>query len=308
MRSSASWRDRLAFVLGGLLIALSSVEVALRVQDPATAWRDELVPQQVSELDLHRLSEDEELLYELIPDLDLERQGPFGSYSLRTNSLGFRGPEPAPAGRRILVLGGSNTFGPGVGEDQTWPAVMQRGLPGTEVLNLGVSGYMTRQKAAMARRHMGLQPDLVLLQVYNTGRRFLLNGTTAQAFSRWPALWSEYFQGTGGALWSLASWRTAVIGWNRAHQQEVAEALYEGTVQADLEAVRGLKAELDAAGIPLVLVLPTAGGSLQGMDLPTIDLSAMDPPDTEIHPDAAGHEWAGRRVADALESLFPSAP
>ena len=270
MRSSASWRDRLALALGGLLIALGALEVGVRVWDPVPARRDALVPQQVSEVDIHRLSLDQGLLYELIPDMDLVRQGPFGPYSLRTNSLGFRGEEPVGRGRRILVLGGSNTFGPGVGEEQTWPAVMQRALPGDEVLNLGVSGYMTRQKVAMAERHLGLQPDVVLLQVYNTGRRFVLSGTTDQAFARWPGLWSEFLVGTGGPLWGLASWRAAVVGWNRKNQASIAQALYESTVEADRRAVLGLQARLDGLGVPLVLVLPAAGGSLQGVDLPTI--------------------------------------
>ncbi len=299
MPSWVDGRRRLALALAGLVSGLCVLEMGLRLGDPVPAWRQELVPQQVSELDIHRLSGDDELLYELIPNLELERQGPFGPYRLSTNARGFRGAElrSSPT-RRIMVLGASNTFGPGVGDDQTWPALAQHALgEDYEVLNLGVSGYMTRQKVAWGRLHLDLKPDLIVLQVYNTGRRFLLHGTTEEAFSRWPGLWSEFFLGTGGALWNLASWRTAVLGWNRANQQEVAEALYPATVEADRAAVQSLISEL---GVPLVMVIPAAGGGLDGVGLPTIDLSAMNPPDREIHPDVEGHRWAAERVAAGL--------
>jgi len=278
---------------------LCLLEGGLRLHDPVPAWRQELVPQQVSELDIHRLSDDEALLYELIPDLDLERQGPYGPYRLSTNARGFRGAElRASPGKRIMVLGASNAFGPGVDDDQTWPALAEQALgEGYEVLNLGVSGYMTRQKVAQGRRHLDLQPDLVVLQVYNTGRRFVLHGTTDQAFSRWPELWPEFFLGTGGVLWGLETWRTAVVGWNRANQQEVAEALYPATVEADRAAVQSL---IEALDVPLVMVVPAAGGGLHGVGLPAIDLSEMNPPNTEIHPAVDGHRWAAERVAAGL--------
>ena len=278
----------------GVGLALAALEIGLQVADPAATWRDELVPQQVSELDIHRLSEDEDLLYELVPSLDMERLGPHGAYSLRTNERGFRGDRPEPGG--IMVLGGSNSFGPGVGEDETWPAVMAEAL-GEPVYNLGVSGYMTRQKVAFARKNLDLRPRLVLLQIFNTGRRFLLHGTVDEAFDRWPSLYSEYFAGPG--LWGIATLRTVAMGWNRANQAKVAEARFEETVRDDAQAVNDLVAELD---VPVVLVIPAAGGDLPGVDLPSIDLSGMEPPTTEIHPEASGHRWAGERVAEALRS------
>ena len=299
MPSSSDSRNRLAFLLAGLVLGVSVAEVALRSNDPVSRWRDELVPQQVSELDIHRLSDNVELLYELVPNLSMQREGPYGPYTLTTGDRGVRGGEGDSSRPRILVLGGSNTFGPGVGDDETWPAQMAQHLPGHEVVNLGVSGYMTRQKIALGREHLDVEPALVLLQVYNTGRRFVLHGTTDEAFDRWPELWSEYFLGTGGSMWVLATWRTAVIGWNRNNQRTVADSLYPSTVDADRDAVLALAEEL--GGVPLVLVIPAAGGELHGVDLPRIDLAGMNPPDTEIHPDAAGHAWAGERVAEGLK-------
>lgn len=279
----------------GTALALAALEVGLQIADPARAWRDELVPQQVSELDIHRLSADVELLYELVPDLLMTRMGPYGEYTLSTTSRGFRGGNQPDVGG-IMVLGGSNTFGPGVGDHEAWPVAMRSFGIDEPVYNLGVSGYMTRQKVAFGRKHLDLEPRLVLIQVFNTGRRFVLNGTVDEAFSRWPQLYSEFFRGPG--LWGVATVRTAVLGWNRANQQAVAEALYEETVVADAAAVNAFVEDVD---VPVFLVIPAAGGDLPGVDLPTIDLSSMDPPDTEIHPEASGHRWAAERVAAAIQ-------
>ena len=65
---------------------------------------------------------------------------------IKHNASGYRGPEattPKRAGiKRIVTLGGSSTYGTGVGEDSTWPAILQRDLgEGFEVFNLGVPGY-----------------------------------------------------------------------------------------------------------------------------------------------------------------------
>lgn len=92
------------------------------------------------------------------------------------NSLGFRGPDVSrakPAGVfRILMLGDSITYGNSVQWDQTfsWRLEEQLNRRDTglrfEVLNLGVSGYNTRQELA-ALRELGLQldPDLIVLNV-----------------------------------------------------------------------------------------------------------------------------------------------
>jgi lysophospholipase L1-like esterase len=92
------------------------------------------------------------------------------------NSLGLRGPEPAPVppgGLRVLALGDSWTSGLEVEEDQTYSAVAARllsqrlGRP-VQVINAGVRGYGTDQAWLLYRQRLKqLHPDVVVY--YLTG-------------------------------------------------------------------------------------------------------------------------------------------
>jgi lysophospholipase L1-like esterase len=94
----------------------------------------------------------------------------------RINALGFRGGEvetPKPEGRlRIVVMGDSLTFGNGVGDDETYPAQLARGLGeagsrNIEVINAGVPAYDTWQQALLLEEVVvSLEPDLVVLGFY----------------------------------------------------------------------------------------------------------------------------------------------
>jgi hypothetical protein len=109
-------------------------------------------------------------LYQHRPGLDLD----LGSFRLRTNSLGCRGPEvlrPKPAGvYRIVVLGDSVAFGWGVDDEHTFvrrletewnTAHPERRL---EVVNTALPMYDSNQElAALRELGLSLQPDLVLL-------------------------------------------------------------------------------------------------------------------------------------------------
>lgn len=140
---------------------------------------------------LYRPSTVPGLSYEMVP----RRNGTFEGMQVRTNSLGMRGGEPAPAeaalaetalaGKalangtladpalfRIVALGDSFTFGFGVAEEESYPVVLERILNGSpsgrrrryEVLNLGVVGYNTRDEAVvLERRALPLDPRAVIL-------------------------------------------------------------------------------------------------------------------------------------------------
>ncbi len=72
-------------------------------------------------------------------------------FHLRTNSLGFRGPEVGPKAKpRVLALGGSVSMGWGVDEEDSWPALVTRDL-GIEVLNVGIPGAEPAALAAWCR-------------------------------------------------------------------------------------------------------------------------------------------------------------
>ena len=84
-----------------------------------------------------------------------------------TNSLGLRGPEIGPKrGLRILALGDSFTFGVGAGQEETWPARLEKVL-GAEVLNAGAPGFGVPDAVAWYQRYGAeLDPDVVVLAVF----------------------------------------------------------------------------------------------------------------------------------------------
>ncbi|MGC8659164.1 MAG: SGNH/GDSL hydrolase family protein [Desulfomonilaceae bacterium] len=93
------------------------------------------------------------ITYEMIPNLNIVREG----VRIKTNSDGFRDSEfteePRPGQFVIAVLGDSFTFGQGVPQSKTFPAILQNLLNDAHIAkkfrvwNLGVSGYNTEQEA-----------------------------------------------------------------------------------------------------------------------------------------------------------------
>ena len=84
------------------------------------------------------------------------------TFRVSTNAAAMRGPMPPSEGPRILALGDSVTFGWGVPDDQTWPALLSERL-GLPVLNAGVPAMKPGSMAAWAELHLrDLEPDLVL--------------------------------------------------------------------------------------------------------------------------------------------------
>lgn len=99
------------------------------------------------------------------PNLDRFR---YEGAELSTNSRSFRGPSeytPKKSGKtRIVTVGDSFMFGQCLDDDETITAQLERLLPDTEVINLGVMGYGHGQMLLRLRRDgFPLEPDLVLL-------------------------------------------------------------------------------------------------------------------------------------------------
>ena len=95
------------------------------------------------------------------------------SFSVTTDKHGLRVPVPAqdkrPGLYRIMTLGCSTTFGWGVNDDETYPAVLQdlidkQGLESTEVINAGQPGYSSFQGVWFWERVLKhFEPDVVLI-------------------------------------------------------------------------------------------------------------------------------------------------
>lgn len=89
----------------------------------------------------------------------------------RTNSLGYRGPEPLPGKRSLVVLGDSYTEGFGLEESETFPVQLEkslsnRGLKGWQVLNGGTLGYTPALYTKYFDRYfLELKPQIVLLNL-----------------------------------------------------------------------------------------------------------------------------------------------
>jgi len=103
-------------------------------------------------------------------------RGRFHGQTVTHNSKGNRGDEVGfekPAGvKRVVVVGDSQAWGYGVGDDETIPAQLSRrlnegGAARYQVLNLGVGGYGTDQAflkyLVQGRRYA---PDVVVLTVF----------------------------------------------------------------------------------------------------------------------------------------------
>ena len=105
---------------------------------------------------------------------DVRWLAPWGTV-VTQNARGERGPDvPRARGAspRVVLLGDSQTWGFGVGDDETLGARLAEALgrlghPGTEVVNLGTSGYGIDQSVlAWAVRGQDYAPDVVVFTFF----------------------------------------------------------------------------------------------------------------------------------------------
>ncbi|MBU0678518.1 MAG: SGNH/GDSL hydrolase family protein [Verrucomicrobia bacterium] len=118
-----------------------------------------------------RLSPNKKLIYELIPDLEMD----FGGHELKQNAAGMRERKEYPVERlpssvRIIGLGDSGMFGWGVEQDENYLAVLEERLNRNadgilyEVLNMAVPGYNTQQEVdALIAKGLACNPDIVVV-------------------------------------------------------------------------------------------------------------------------------------------------
>lgn len=163
---------------------------------------------QHADFEIHRLSDSPQRLYELCPGaskVGFDLISPLEKYQERKvtiNSLGFRDKERAkfkPQGIfRIIIIGGSNTYGGFVRDQDTYPAIMDRYLnekvPGKfEVWNAGVNAYVLSQMIAYAEYIVeNFNPDILIFELGNGGRRaFLYNQDFKGLFKKNKELFLE---------------------------------------------------------------------------------------------------------------------
>ena len=312
-----SWKPRLAALGLGLLLAPGAAGVADGGAGVEADWLADLAYFNSVDPEVHRVSDDLDLVFELAPNRSESYRAPGGEQRedehawwsdprvVTTNALGHRDPPRStakPSGTfRIACLGGSNTYGAAVSNELSWPAALEAELTARregplEAWNLGVSAYVTRQKLGMARRALQrYDPDLLIFQMSNTGpRNVLLQGpeATLAAFRRDPRLYREtlLYGPEGDAWWfdRLALGRVFVMFKNRRvrvdEEGKYGRPMLELDERSERLAEREFRSFLDAVDLPVVVLYPAEGGSaawLESVAVPIIDLSAQaDVPDS----------------------------
>jgi hypothetical protein len=118
-----------------------------------------------------RPSDDERVVYELIPNLDTD----FGPVRVRTNKSGLREDRDYPIDRapntlRIVGIGDSGMFGWDVPQNEDYLGVLESALQSRggdvnyEVLNFGVPGYNSRLEVELFRKEgLVYRPDIVVV-------------------------------------------------------------------------------------------------------------------------------------------------
>jgi len=163
---SMNWRKRIGLAGGATLFAIATCELAARVVFPA--------PPDPTRQPQIRYRTDPEIRYIPLPN----QRGWIDDGFVTTNSLGFRGTEPAlpkPPNRfRIVAVGDSVTFGFGVNDPDTFcaqtEALLRQNMRGVDldVVNIAVPGFDTRQEVLLLRRSVAqLAPNLVLVGLYS---------------------------------------------------------------------------------------------------------------------------------------------
>jgi len=180
-------RAKVTFIIGSLILVVLLAEAILRLMLPVErvvgagiddrSWQYMWIAGRAADKAAGRLTGKNPLMT-LSPTLGW-RPKPFAERDgFRLNSRGLRGGREydakRPGERRALVVGDSYTFAgrysddlPAIQDDSIYTAVIERGLPGTTVINLGVPGYGTDQMLLYLREEgLRYEPDLVVLTLF----------------------------------------------------------------------------------------------------------------------------------------------
>lgn len=158
-----------------VLVSLVIIELAMARWKPQSgAPEEEKLGQWGNQV--HQASDVPGLYYELRPGAERTykppRQGGI-EIPIHINQYGMRGPDfefEKGEFRRVAILGDSTTFGYGVQDDQSYPAVLQTMLNNRDkpfryqTLNFGVAGYSTKEEAVvLEHKALAFDPDVVVI-------------------------------------------------------------------------------------------------------------------------------------------------
>jgi len=183
-------------LLTSILVGLILAETIVRVWNLDWNFIRDLLYYQGVDVQCHVLDTDPRVMFRLKPGSVCRDD----SYKSTINGLGFRGNERSieknPGSYRIVCIGGSNVYGAGLNDDETWPAQLENKLNNScttrfEVWNLGVPAYVGIQMATVAEEAISqYDPDLVILALSNKGARaFLSREQVVDYFDTDPYFW-----------------------------------------------------------------------------------------------------------------------
>lgn len=265
----------------------------------------------------------------LKPNFTARRTTPESSFVLRTNSLGFRDPEPAgPLEGAILFLGDSNTLGYGVENDEAFPALVrarlaEAGAARVPVVNAGLPNSGNAWWLPfLERRASGLSPRVVVLQISPddfadnpSDRLFSLEKGALQPRSVPPPSWRQRIWAAIDALPGLGYSHLVAAFRFRSGPRDPAEPP-DGEALAGYPLTRALLAEaVDRArsnGWPTLALLVGLEGERRDAAVQVLDAwgvpwlrvpSAEEAPElyfADGHLNVEGHRVAAERVWGAL--------
>jgi hypothetical protein len=195
----------LALSLGVGVVAVGCLEAAVGLAGIDRRLVARSLFLQAADLPVHRVSDDPFLHYDLAPGSRFENAGPHGVlYSVNVDEFGARQPThsrvKSPGTFRILCFGGSTMYGAGIDDGQTIPARLEAHLnrdPGAadpppvrfEAWNFGTSAYTLGQATHLAEKKLSeLDPDVILVQHHNVGRRPFLGTPDMRVAGQPPEL------------------------------------------------------------------------------------------------------------------------
>lgn len=318
-------RRKILVVLVAVLVGFFLAEMAVRIGSPDWRIIKRMLGYQNVDTASHEPVLDSEIIYRLKPGF-----ADYGGHQVTINSLRFRGPEiteKKPDGVfRILCVGGSNVFGLGLNDDETWPAQLEQelnvsGAVRFELLNAGACAYVPVQMIAVAGQAIeNNDPDLVIFALSNGGARpFLYDAPVEPYFDEFPTMWNEFFTEDcltrpaflpyEARLWltkhlrlyrfvaaSLASQKDRCTWWENFSHEKL-------NARATVEFIRSTKRTTKIC----IFIYPGASKNeflryYKDAYVPVLALNAdgLGPEYKNIHPPAYVTQWYGREIAKWL--------
>ncbi|MCB9487328.1 MAG: hypothetical protein H6684_01205 [Deltaproteobacteria bacterium] len=314
-------RARLALIAAACVVAMGIAEAAVRVGGYDFNLLTKAMYYQVYDVEAQIPDARTRAFYRLRPGYVSER--------VTINSLGARSPErPTQKSAdvyRIAIVGGSNVYGVNVGDEETWPARLERALNereggGYEVWNFGTPGYVPTQMTVLAREAVEkLAPDLVIYAFSNKGVAPLIGDHPIESvfvddgpawayyfpesYLSWPSMLPysmRYALLKHSAFYRLAAFYELI---EKQGRRPVSEDHFE---DLNVDDARRFLSRLDEVNI--VAFVPPSSDEVDftryyNPRLRRMILTADGKPDEyrDVHPPAYVYQWYGDTIAEWLE-------